>query len=82
MAVKKLLSGHGSSEPEAVIDAGSSGLTLKGSPKWKISRMRFAEGPSDGVEVVDLNNGKLTVSVIPTRGMGIWRFVRFVVCVS
>ncbi len=30
-------------------------------------------GMRDGVDVVELNNGRLTVSVLPTRGMGIWK---------
>ena len=37
----------------------------------RIDRWRLANGLSDGVEVVALNNGRLSVYVLPTRGMGI-----------
>jgi hypothetical protein len=30
-------------------------------------------GISDGVDVVELDNGQLSVSILPTRGMGLWR---------
>lgn len=38
-----------------------------------VSRSRFSGGLSDGVEVVRISNGRLTVDVLPTRGMGIWQ---------
>jgi hypothetical protein len=37
---------------------------------------RLRGGASDGVDVVDLCNGPLTVSILPTRGMGLWKAVR------
>jgi len=37
----------------------------------RIERWRLCDGPSDGVEVVALDNGMLSVHVLPTRGMGI-----------
>jgi hypothetical protein len=36
--------------------------------KWTIHG-----GPGDGVDVVELDNGCLKVSVLPTRGMGLWK---------
>jgi hypothetical protein len=30
-------------------------------------------GLSDGVDVIELNNGALSVSILPTRGMGLWK---------
>lgn len=38
-----------------------------------VSRSHFSGGPSDGVEVVRISNGSLSVDVLPTRGMGIWQ---------
>jgi galactose mutarotase-like enzyme len=37
----------------------------------RIDRWRMSNGASDGVEVVALDNGRLSVHVLPTRGMGI-----------
>ena len=54
------------------VDA-SSGVTLSGSTGWSVSKRTLSGGPSDGVDVVDLNNGELSISILPTRGMGLWR---------
>lgn len=40
---------------------------------WSASMRRLAGGLSDGVDVVTLNNGRLSLDILPTRGMGIWR---------
>ncbi|MFG0332768.1 MAG: aldose 1-epimerase family protein [Maioricimonas sp. JB049] len=56
-----------------VVDAHASGIRLSGSEGWAVSRRMLHEGPSDGVEVVELCNGPLTVSILPTRGMGLWK---------
>jgi hypothetical protein len=57
---------------ELLADEASSGLTLSGSGGWSIRSRALTRGVSEGVEVVDLCNGPLTVSVLPTRGMGVW----------
>ena len=54
------------------VDA-SSGVSLAGSADWSISKRTLTGGPSDGVDVVDLNNGELSMSILPTRGMGLWK---------
>ena len=46
---------------------------LAGSANWSIRKERLHGGLSDGVDVVDLDNGRLSVSILPTRGMGLWR---------
>lgn len=56
-----------------VIDPQSSGLTLRGADNWRIEHRTLLGGVSSNVEVVDLCNGRLSVSVLPTRGMGVWR---------
>lgn len=38
-----------------------------------IRLQRMQGGPSDGVDIVEIDNGRLQLSVLPTRGMGIWR---------
>ncbi len=57
---------------EALADAGQTGMRPDLDPPWSVSRRTFQGGLSDGVMAVDLCNGPLTVSVLPTRGMGIW----------
>ena len=54
------------------VDA-SSGVSLAGSADWSISKRTLTGGPSYGVDVVDLNNGELSMSILPTRGMGLWK---------
>ena len=51
----------------------SSRLDLKGSPNWSIRWRRLRGGLSEGVDVVEVNNGHLSLSILPTRGMGIWK---------
>jgi len=40
---------------------------------WSIDKCRLYGGRSDGIDVITVNNGKLSYVVVPTRGMGIWR---------
>lgn len=39
----------------------------------RITKRRLIGGHSDGVSLVELESGDLSLSVLPTRGMGIWR---------
>ena len=52
---------------------GSTGPNLAGSESWSISKSTLRGGLSDGVDVVEIENGELSISVLPTRGMGIWK---------
>ncbi|MEN9556448.1 MAG: hypothetical protein RLZZ232_2734 [Planctomycetota bacterium] len=38
-----------------------------------ITMRRLKGGLSEGVDVVTLNNGRLSLQVLPTRGMGVWK---------
>ena len=49
------------------------GTKLAGSDSWAITKQTLRGGRSDGVDVVELDNGLLSVSVLPTRGMGLWK---------
>jgi hypothetical protein len=40
---------------------------------WSVSKRRLRSGLSQGVELVEIDNGRLRFAIIPTRGMGIWR---------
>jgi hypothetical protein len=46
---------------------------LAGSDDWSVEKYTLRGGVSDGVDLVELNNGRLSVSILPTRGMGLWR---------
>jgi hypothetical protein len=50
-------------------------LGLAGSDDWSVKKYTLHGGLSDGVDVVEVNNGRLSVSILPTRGMGLWRGV-------
>lgn len=40
---------------------------------WSIDKWTIRGGPGDGIDVIDINNGHLSVSLLPTRGMGLWK---------
>ena len=42
--------------------------TVSAIDKWTIRG-----GPGDGIDVVEIDNGRLCVSLLPTRGMGLWK---------
>ena len=43
----------------------------KGDAKWHIRKRILQGGKQEGVEIIEVDNGKLRFRVIPTRGMGI-----------
>ncbi|MGE5194304.1 MAG: DUF4432 family protein, partial [Deltaproteobacteria bacterium] len=58
---------------ESFAVAASPELKLAGSEGWSVNKYTLRGGVSDGVDVVELNNGRLSVSILPTRGMGLWQ---------
>ena len=40
---------------------------------WSVNSYTLRGGLQEGVQVVEVNNGKLTFAILPTRGMGIWK---------
>jgi hypothetical protein len=48
-------------------------MKLPGSAGWSVTKYTLRGGKSDGVDVVELNNGRLSISILPTRGMGLWK---------
>ncbi|RMG01297.1 MAG: DUF4432 family protein, partial [Planctomycetota bacterium] len=56
----------------ARLDGGELG---RGFDKAEIAKSRLRGGLSDGVEVVGLDNGRMQLTILPTRGMGIWQAV-------
>ena len=52
---------------------GPGDLGLPSEHAWSITKRRLRGGRRDGVELVRLHNGALSVDILPTRGMGLWR---------
>src|SRR6188474_667307 len=40
---------------------------------YSVVKRRLAGGLREGVDLVEVNNGRLRVAVVPTRGMGLWK---------
>ena len=40
---------------------------------WSIQKRTLRGGLRDGVDLIEVHNGALSYSIIPTRGMGLWR---------
>src|SRR5713101_1816854 len=40
---------------------------------WSIRKRTLRGGLRDGIDLIEVHNGALAFSVLPTRGMGIWR---------
>ena len=57
---------HGELRPNGLME-------LPGSSNWSIRWRTLRGGVSEGVDVVELDNGHLSLSILPTRGMGIWK---------
>ncbi|CAA6694447.1 MULTISPECIES: aldose 1-epimerase family protein [unclassified Lentimonas] len=58
----------GSTEGFQAID-----LKGEGSADWSVKSYTLRGGLQEGVQVVEINNGKLSFAILPTRGMGIWK---------
>src|ERR1043165_5992229 len=43
---------------------------------WSVRLRRLCGGKSEGVQIVEIDNGAMCIDVLPTRGMGIWRVRR------
>jgi hypothetical protein len=43
---------------------------------WKVRMRTLHGGRSEGVQVVEIDNGVISIDVLPTRGIGIWRVRR------
>jgi len=43
------------------------------SSNWSITKRTLSDGLSRGVDLVEIDNGRLRMAIIPTRGMGVWK---------
>ena len=53
------------------VDATAMGLA-EGHP-WSVKKHRLRGGRRDGVDLIVVDNGALRFSIVPTRGMGLWK---------
>ncbi len=56
----------------AVINADSTG-TAPSQHSMSVTHQRMQGGPADGIDLIEVNNGHLSLSVLASRGMGIWK---------
>ncbi len=42
-------------------------------PAWSVSKRTLRGGRRDGVDLVRVDNGRVALAILPTRGMGIWK---------
>jgi Domain of unknown function (DUF4432) len=40
---------------------------------WSVAKRTLRGGRRDGVDLIEVNNGVFTFSIVPTRGMGLWK---------
>lgn len=50
-----------------------SDLGAAAAPAWSIRKTRLKGGRRDGVDLIEVDNGALSFSVVPTRGMNLWK---------
>lgn len=54
-------------------DIALSAATCGSSGRWTATKRRLHGGLSEGVDLVELDNGRMRIAILPTRGMGIWK---------
>jgi hypothetical protein len=54
-------------------NTGSDRLQLGQAHHWSIRKRTLHGGVRDGVDVIEVDNGELSYTVLPTRGMGLWQ---------
>src|ERR1700692_3649544 len=53
--------------------ASSDSVHLHTPHPWSIRKRTLRGGLRDGVDLIEVHNGALSYSILPTRGMGLWR---------
>ena len=52
---------------------GNDGLRLATPHDWSVRKRTLRGGLRDGIDVLEVHNGALSYTILPTRGMGLWR---------
>ncbi len=53
------------------LDAARIGLASDSA--WSVTKRTLRGGRREGVDLIELDNGALSMAIVPTRGMGLWR---------
>jgi len=61
---------------ESIVRDGAIAEGSAGAHRWHVRMRTCHGGRSEGVQVVEIDNGAMCIDVLPTRGMGIWRVRR------
>ncbi len=48
-------------------------LPLSVKQTWSVEKRSLKGGLQDGVDLIEVDNGALSIFIVPTRGMGIWK---------
>jgi hypothetical protein len=51
----------------------AAGLGLATDHAWSVTRRTLRGGRREGVDLIQMDNGALSMAIVPTRGMGLWR---------
>jgi galactose mutarotase-like enzyme len=69
-----LLSPGSSAEfPTLSLSGALPGAKKKDAAEWSVNTYTLRGGLQEGVQVIEVNNGRLSFAVLPSRGMGIWK---------
>jgi hypothetical protein len=55
------------------LDLNPSAVAIPSEVAWAIRKRTLRGGLCDGVDVIEVDNGALSFTLVPTRGMGLWR---------
>ena len=48
-------------------------LPLGAGHTWRVQKTALKGGVQEGVDLIEVDNGALSIFIVPTRGMGIWK---------
>jgi hypothetical protein len=51
----------------------STSVSLASDHAWSVTKRTLRGGRREGVDLIVLDNGALSLAIVPTRGMGLWR---------
>jgi len=54
-------------------EVGNAGVRLPTPHDWSVRKRTLRGGLRDGIDLIEVHNGALSYSILPTRGMGLWR---------
>lgn len=63
----------GSPDPFREVNLSAENTEGTGKSGWSVTSRILRGGLQEGVQVVEVNNGRLSFAVLPSRGMGIWK---------